>query len=233
MRKQGYITMLNPLQNLYGERMSGLLFLPALCGEIFWIAAILSALCKCIVLLMMSFSLLFNLDKFFFFHIKSEVETLFFILFMDEYYITIILSTLIAVFFGVFYSVAYYDVIQLLCIFFGMWISIPFAWKNDHVSSLTAKEIDWIGKIDSKELWNYIDYGLLFIFGGIPWQRYFQCVLSSKTYGQAQILSYVSAFGCILMAIPAISIGAIAKATCMYFHLKFKSNSNEIFHLCL
>lgn len=66
MRKQGYITMLNPLQNLYGERMSGLLFLPALCGEIFWIAAILSALCKCIVLLMMSFSLLFNLDKFFF-----------------------------------------------------------------------------------------------------------------------------------------------------------------------
>jgi hypothetical protein len=42
---------------------------------------------------------------------------------------------------------------------------------------------------------------------------YFQRVLSSKTAGRAQILSYVAALGCIIMAIPPVLIGAIAKAT--------------------
>ena len=42
---------------------------------------------------------------------------------------------------------------------------------------------------------------------------YFQRVLSSKTAGRAQILSFVAAFGCLLMAIPPVLIGAIAKAT--------------------
>lgn len=44
MRRQGYITMLDPLQDSFGERMGGLLFLPALCGEVFWAAGILAAL---------------------------------------------------------------------------------------------------------------------------------------------------------------------------------------------
>lgn len=49
MRKQGYVTMLDPLQDSFGERMGGLLFLPALCGEVFWAAGILAALGKTIV----------------------------------------------------------------------------------------------------------------------------------------------------------------------------------------
>ncbi|KAK7076191.1 hypothetical protein SK128_015176 [Halocaridina rubra] len=44
MRSQGYVTMLDPLQDKFGGRMGGLLFLPALCGEVFWSAAILGAL---------------------------------------------------------------------------------------------------------------------------------------------------------------------------------------------
>lgn len=44
MRTRGYVTMLDPFQQLYGKRMGGLLFIPALMGEIFWSAAILSAL---------------------------------------------------------------------------------------------------------------------------------------------------------------------------------------------
>lgn len=46
MRSLGYVTMLDPLQANYGKRMCGLLFIPALLGEIFWSAAILSALGK-------------------------------------------------------------------------------------------------------------------------------------------------------------------------------------------
>lgn len=120
---------------------------------------------------------------------------------------------MIAVFytlFGGLYSVAYTDVIQLFCIFVGLWMCIPFAWANDHVKSLSSMEVDWIGEVDPREQWYYIDYGLLLIFGGIPWQVYFQRVLSSKTAGRAQVLSYVAAAGCILMAIPPVLIGAIA-----------------------
>ena len=46
MRKEGYVTMLDPLQECFGERMGGLLFIPALCGEVFWSAGILAALGK-------------------------------------------------------------------------------------------------------------------------------------------------------------------------------------------
>lgn len=77
-------------------------------------------------------------------------------------------------------------------------------------------DVDWIGKVKPEEYWFYVDYGLLLIFGGIPWQVYFQRVLSSKTAGRAQVLSYVAALGCILMAIPPVLIGAIAKATREY-----------------
>jgi hypothetical protein len=51
MRKQGYVTMLDPLQDSFGSRMGGLLFLPALCGEVFWAAGILAALGKSHLLL--------------------------------------------------------------------------------------------------------------------------------------------------------------------------------------
>ena len=59
----------------------------------------------------------------------------------------------------------------------------------------------------------YIDGGLLLIFGGIPWQVYFQRVLSQKTAARAQLLSFLAAGGCLIMAIPAVLIGAIGHST--------------------
>lgn len=49
--------------------------------------------------------------------------------------------------------------------------------------------------------------------GGIPWQAYFQRVLSSSSATYAQVLSFLAAFGCIVMAIPAVLIGAIGAST--------------------
>lgn len=51
------------------------------------------------------------------------------------------------------------------------------------------------------------------IFGGVPWQVYFQRVLSCKTARKAQGLSLAASFGCLLMAVPAILIGAIGAST--------------------
>ena len=39
-----FLMIYNDAQDQYGSRMGGLLFLPALCGEVFWSAGILAAL---------------------------------------------------------------------------------------------------------------------------------------------------------------------------------------------
>ena len=86
--------MLDPFQKKYGPRMGGLLYIPALMGEIFWSAAILAALGATI-------SVVIGLDRF----------------------TSVISSACIAIFytlFGGLYSVAYTDVIQLICIFVGL-----------------------------------------------------------------------------------------------------------------
>ncbi|KAI8503947.1 High affinity choline transporter 1 [Branchiostoma belcheri] len=211
MRAAGYVTMLDPFQRRYGDRMGGLLFIPALLGEI---------------------------------------NT------------AVIVSAAIAVFytlFGGLYSVAYTDVIQLICIFLGLWISIPFALTNPLVSEIgtttetrilytpvnasvynrtfnqtetagwygtwdttyTGVWIDyalllragWYGTWDTTYTGVWIDYALLLSCGGLPWQVYFQRVLSSSSALRAQILSFVAAFGCLLMAIPSVLIGAIGSST--------------------
>ncbi|XP_048759125.1 high-affinity choline transporter 1-like [Ostrea edulis] len=188
MRTEGYVTMLDPFQLKYGQRMGGLLYIPALLGEVFWTAAILAALGATISVI-----------------VDIDVKT------------SIIVSACIAVFytlFGGLYSVAYTDVVQLFCIFFGLWLTIPFAMTNPHVTDISVNASSlWIKSVDPQYSGVYIDGMLLLVCGGIPWQVYFQRVLSAKSAFNAKILSYVAAFGCVVMAIPAILIGAIATNT--------------------
>jgi len=44
VRKANYTTIFDPLQEKYGNRTGGLLFIPELLGDLFWEAAILAAL---------------------------------------------------------------------------------------------------------------------------------------------------------------------------------------------
>lgn len=53
---------------------------------------------------------------------------------------------------------------------FLQWMCIPFAMYNEHVGSLSPEVVDWIGRVEPSEYYFYIDYGLLLVFGGIPWQ---------------------------------------------------------------
>ena len=99
--------------------------------------------------------------------------------------------------------------------FFHQVICIPFAWTHEAVTPITYDSQDWMGSLTPGWEWYYADYMLLLTFGGIPWQVYFQRVLSSKSAAGAEILSYIAAFGCIIMAVPPILIGAIAKSTSM------------------
>ncbi|XP_047456112.1 high-affinity choline transporter 1-like [Mugil cephalus] len=193
MRSRGYVTMLDPFQQLYGQRMGGLLFIPALMGEIFWSAAILSALGATLSVI-----------------VDININ------------MSVVISALIAIFYtlvGGLYSVAYTDVVQLFCIFLGLWISVPFALSNPAVSdiSVTAKEAiyqsPWLGKIEPEDKWLWADNFFLLMLGGIPWQVYFQRVLSASSATYAQVLSFLAAFGCLVMAVPSVLIGAIGAST--------------------
>lgn len=44
LRSLGYVTMLDPIQEKFGQKMAALIFLPTLVGEVFWCGAILGAL---------------------------------------------------------------------------------------------------------------------------------------------------------------------------------------------
>lgn len=56
------------------------------------------------------------------------------------------------------------------------------------------------------------------MLGGIPWQVYFQRVLSASSATYAQVLSFLAAFGCLVMAVPSVLIGAIGASTGKYSH---------------
>lgn len=56
------------------------------------------------------------------------------------------------------------------------------------------------------------------MLGGIPWQVYFQRVLSASSATYAQVLSFLAAFGCLVMAVPSVLIGAIGASTGKYAH---------------
>jgi high affinity choline transporter 7 len=94
MRSAGYHTMLDPFQEKYGAKIGGLLFLPALCGEILWSSAILSALGS-------TLSVIVGLDT----------------------TISVVVSAAVAMLytlFGGLHSVAYTDVVQVFCIAIGL-----------------------------------------------------------------------------------------------------------------
>lgn len=196
MRHFQFKTMLDPLAQRFGVRMSAILFLPALLGEIFWTAAILTALGA-------TFATILGLD----------IQT------------AIVLSAIIAIAYtaiGGLWAVALTDVVQLFFLLIGLIVIIPFAtkgvggWENAW-AAYQEKMGDLATFFPTKNnlgnyYFNWWDNMLLLIFGGIPWQVYFQRVLSSKNTQTAVRLSVIAGVVCMLAAIPAIMIGIIGSA---------------------
>ncbi|XP_011862823.1 PREDICTED: high-affinity choline transporter 1-like isoform X1 [Vollenhovia emeryi] len=188
MRKAEYVTMLDPFQERYGAGIGGLLFLPALCGDLFWCGAVLRALGS-------SLAVVAGVDP----------------------NISVCASALLAAIYTVFgglYSVACTDALQLLCILLGLAIAAPFSMVHPAVSfqnNLSPK--DWLGHVKNEDMGEWVDGMLLLVFGGIPWQGYFQRILSIKSTSVATTLSIVSMFGCLILAVPSALIGVVARAT--------------------
>ena len=137
MREAEYVTMLDPLQDKYGKIMGAFLYIPAFLGESFWSASILSALGATLSVI-----------------VDLEMNT------------SVIVSACIAVgytFFGGLYSVAYTDVVQLICIGIGLWLTVPFALTNPKVEAITITDHMWLGSLSSNEVGTWIDYAFLLV----------------------------------------------------------------------
>ncbi|XP_009930895.2 high affinity choline transporter 1 isoform X3 [Opisthocomus hoazin] len=193
MRSKNYVTVMDPLQETFGNVMGSLLFIPPLLGEVFWFAAILASLGATMrVILDIGGTLAIIISA-----------------------CTVILYTLL----GGLYSVAYTDIIQLVFITLSLWVCIPFALVNSATESIyytathRSYQDPWIGKIENQYLGRWLDDFFYLVLGSIPWQTYFQRVLSTASPGQARLISYLSGLGCFLMAIPSVLIGAVATST--------------------
>lgn len=185
MRRMRFTTLLDPFQIRYGSRVASGLFLPALVGEVFWSAAILVALGT-------TFGTVMDFDV----------------------TASILISATIAVGYtmvGGLRSVAYTDIVQLLCLVLGLCLAVPFATQRvggvEFVASSYWAQMPSFPRGTS--VWTWMDMALLLILGGIPWQVYFQRVLASKDEQTAVRLSLIGAVGCLLMAVPAVVLGAV------------------------
>ena len=192
MRQSKYVTMIDPFTNKYGK-WGALMVIPAAVSEIFWSAAILGAL----------------------------GSTLHVILHLDDD-VSIMVSAVIALsytLFGGLVSVAYTDVIQIFFIVFGLFLALPFAMTHPAVEDIYSSKLEdgltpaWYGSVAPHEWGRWLDHALMCLMGGIPWQCYFQRVLSAQSSTRAQLLSFGGAAIALVMTGPAVLFGAVAKAT--------------------
>ncbi|MCB1306130.1 MAG: sodium:solute symporter family protein, partial [Leptospiraceae bacterium] len=202
MRLHNFSTLLDPIADRFGKRMTALLYIPAMLGEVFWTGAVLTALGT-------TFGTILGID----------------------FSLSIIISALIAITYtaiGGLRAVANTDVLQLGILIVGLWITIPFLLPQGMgLGDLYAKYSQGAGESASffpplmgwqdphwgNSYFTWWDSALLLIFGGIPWHVYFQRVLSSKNAKVARWLSIGAGGLCIVAATPAVIIGMIGATT--------------------
>ncbi|XP_064630569.1 high affinity choline transporter 1-like [Lineus longissimus] len=183
MRERKYLTMLDPFQERYGDVVVTLLYLAAICGDIFWSASILAALGT-------SLSVITDIDV----------------------TIAIVVSAAVGVIytlFGQMVAVAYTDIVQLTFIIVGLVLSVPFAMTDDRVQPISGTVDKWVGTLDISHAAVWADLLIAMTLGSIPWQAYFQRVLSMKSARNAQLLSVLGGLGAFILAIPPVLIGVI------------------------
>jgi SSS family transporter len=201
MRRFGFTTLIDPFEARFGKRWAAVLVLPALAGELFWSAELLVAIGS-------TFGVLLGMDLTSAILLSAVVTTAYTAL-------------------GGMWSVAYTDVFQLALVVVGLAVALPFvlsaAGGLTHVwSSYVTARPDASGLLPplqaSSALWSrgsivsWWDTTLMLVCGGIPWNCYFQRVLSCRTPEGARNQSILAGVFTIVLTAPPLLMGMAALA---------------------
>ncbi len=201
MRRHGFTTLIDPFEARFGKRWAAVLFLPALAGELFWSAELLVAIGS-------TFGVLLGMDLTRAILLSAVVTTAYTVL-------------------GGMWSVAYTDIFQLALVAIGLAAALPYVLHGagglQHAwATYVAGRPDGSGivppLVPQGGLWTagstigWWDVSLMLIFGGIPWNCYFQRVLSCRTPRDARGQSILAGALTIAFTVPPLMMGVAAFA---------------------
>lgn len=202
MRRLGFTTLIDPLEARFGARWAAVLFLPALAGELFWSAELLVAIGA-------TFGVLLDLP------IASAI--------LLSAVVTTAYTAL-----GGMWSVAYTDIVQLGLVALGLTAALPYvldgaggltaAWatyvtaRPDGAGVFPPIEAAGLGLWSGGAVWSWWDTSLMLVLGGIPWNAYFQRVLSCRTPRDAARQSVLAGGLTIALTGPPLLMGVGAFA---------------------
>ena len=162
------------------------LALPAVLAEMFWSAELLVALGS-------TFGVVLDLDLTTGIVISAAVVTLYTMA-------------------GGMWAVAYTDAFQLLLVIVGLAVALPYALSAaggiSHAWSV-YQAAPHAPALSSVSWW---DVSIMLMLGGVPWNCYFQRVLSCRSPRAAQAHSILSGFATIALTIPPLLMGLVAFA---------------------
>nr|XP_046194774.1 high-affinity choline transporter 1-like [Oncorhynchus gorbuscha] len=193
MREKKYVTMMDPFQVKYGRVVSGALVFPALVMDALWVACTLVGLGG-------TMSVILDLPYSYSVGISAVVA---------------IVYTLL----GGLYSVAYTDVIQLILIFFSLWLCVPFLMANPVVGDITQTAFNhtyqapWLGRMEKEKVFKWVDDFLLVALGSLSFQCFHQRTLSASSSYNAQVTCFAAAAMVLILGIPSVLVGAVAAST--------------------
>ena len=199
MRRHEFTTLIDPFEARFGKHWAAILFLPALLGEVFWSAELLVAVGSTIsVMAGMNLSTAILLSAF-----------------------VIIAYTML----GGMWSVAYTDAFQLGLVALGLFVAVPvmldavggLSQAVQGYQTLRPDRTGWLPPFQSTGgFWttptivNWWDVSAMLVLGGIPWNCYFQRVLSCQTPRRAQQHSIFAGALTIAFTVPPLLLGLSA-----------------------
>jgi len=201
MRRKGFTTLIDPFEQRFGRQWAAVLFLPALAGELFWSAELLVAVGS-------TFGVLLGMKLTTAILLSAVVTTAYTVL-------------------GGMWSVAYTDIFQLGLVALGLAAALPYV-----LGGAGGLAHSWSAYLAARpegaavmpplhahtDLWSraattgWWDVSLMLVFGGIPWNCYFQRVLSCRTPYDAQRQSVLAGALTMAFTIPPLLMGVAAFA---------------------
>jgi high affinity choline transporter 7 len=199
MRRFEFTTLIDPFEARFGRHWAVVVALPALLGEVFWSAELLVAIGS-------TFGVMLGVPLAWAIVVSALV---------------VIVYTML----GGMWSVAYTDAFQLGLVALGLLVAIPVVfhaaggmsevWAS-YVASrpsgaavlppATAGVWGWT----APAIVNWWDVSAMLVLGGIPWNCYFQRVLSCRTPAKAQWHSILAGLLTIGFTVPPLMLGVVA-----------------------